>query len=266
MHPDRGPGADAATVIAPARGSGDKDALVGPYPGVALSLIRRLEGRLGPFESDLPLARLQGAPTDEGPRPRPRDLELDPGGLMVAQHLSHQRSGVHKPEVRRGVGGTSRRWTLGPRSPSGDARPLGEVAECLAAKLPLLLAERRPLLSALLRIGAKLSSRVSPQFICELRRVLGVRWLVEGHGSSNVRRPSSRKVQGRGPRNHRRRWPPPPTQLRESVEPARFRASRGNLFHHTPLPITEVRSFRNEARARVAEARYGLLYDPEARF
>src|SRR5215210_9407783 len=103
MHPDRGPGADAATVIAPARGSGDKDALVGPYPGVALSLIGRLEGRLGPFERDLSLARLQGAPTDEGPRPRPSDLEVHPGGLMVGQHLAYQRGRVHDPEVRRGV-------------------------------------------------------------------------------------------------------------------------------------------------------------------
>ena len=90
------------------------------------------------------------------------------------------------------------------RSGSEKARSPSEVTKCLAAELLLLFAEGGPLGTTLLRVGAKLSSRVSPQFRGELCRVLSVRWFVEGHvvcrGSRrdlDVRPSTSSEVQGR---------------------------------------------------------------------
>ena len=179
----------------------DDGTLIESYRRLVLPRVSSREGWSSPFDRVPPLACLDRAPpADESQRPRPSDLEAHASGLVVGQHLAHQRGHVHNLEVRRGGQRTFRRWSLTLSSRSQNARPLSEVPKCLAAELPLLLAEGRPLVTTLARVGAKLSSRVLAQRVVELCRVLSVSGLVEGKvGGPDVRGPSSREVQWRGP-------------------------------------------------------------------
>ena len=117
-------------------------------------------------------------------QPRTSVLQAHPSGLVVRP--APCAPALMPPDVRRGTHRAFRRWSRNLRSGSEKARSPSEVTKCLAAKLLLLFAEGGPLGTTLLRVGAKLSSRVSPQFRGELCRVLSVRWFVEGHVGTSM--------------------------------------------------------------------------------